>query len=309
MSDLFASGPAETATPQSSVPASTLEAFPARTAELGALRVRRILPVRQRRMVGPWCFFDRFGPTSFTAGKPLDVAPHPHIGLQTVSWLLSGEVLHNDSLGSQGLLRPGELNLMTAGAGIAHAEETPAGSFGRLDGVQLWIALPDSDRRAAPSFVHHTDIPMMAFSGAEVAVIMGQIGKVRSPARTFSPLVTADVAIHKVDRLELPLDEAFEHAVVLLEGSVTVEEQPLSKDTLYYMGTNRAGLVLSSDEGARVLMLGGLPFREPIVMWWNFVAGSIGEIEEAREDSEQHRRFGDVAAYRGLRMEAPPFHS
>src|SRR2546428_4857967 len=149
MSNLFPSFAAETAGGERSA-SHTLESFPARRAEVGAMTVRRILPVRERRMIGPWCFFDRFGPMSFTFGKPMDVAPHPHIGLQTVSWLLSGEVLHNDSTGGEGLLHPGELNLMTAGAGIAHSEETPPTESGKLDGGQLLVAPAEAHRHMAP---------------------------------------------------------------------------------------------------------------------------------------------------------------
>src|SRR5882762_10044661 len=151
MSNLIPSPDVSVSIPPSSA-GPAIEAFPSRKAEVGVLSVRRALPVRQRRTIGPWCFFDHFGPIRFTAGKPMDVAPHPHIGLQTVSWLFEGEVLHNDSLGSQGLLHAGELNLMTAGAGIAHAEETPSAPSGTLNGVQLWVALPDPHRHSAPSF-------------------------------------------------------------------------------------------------------------------------------------------------------------
>ena len=124
------------------------------------MKIRRTLPARSRRLIGPWWFFDRFGPLTFAEGKPMDVAPHPHMGLQTVSWLLDGEVIHNDSLGCEGLARPGELNLMTAGRGIAHSEETPPKNTGRLNGVQLWVALPDAHRNGAPAFHHHADLPV-----------------------------------------------------------------------------------------------------------------------------------------------------
>src|SRR5512134_943927 len=133
----------------------TFEALPGRLSDLGGLPIRRLLPRSQRRLVGPWCFLDSFGPLTFSSGKPMDVAPHPHIGLQTVSWLLEGEVLHNDSLGLQGLAVPGVLNLMTAGRGIAHSEETPAPNAARLWGVQLWVALPHASRETAPSFDQH----------------------------------------------------------------------------------------------------------------------------------------------------------
>src|SRR5687768_9283348 len=138
-----------------------LTSLPARTTSLGPLEIRRLLPVRQRRLIGPWCFLDRYGPLSFTDEKPMDVAPHPHIGLQTVTWLLSGEVFHRDSIGSEAMIRPGQLNVMTSGRGIAHSEETPRRHTGTLSGVQLWVALPDAVRKNAPSFEHHAELPQM----------------------------------------------------------------------------------------------------------------------------------------------------
>ncbi|HVA55909.1 MAG TPA: pirin family protein [Gammaproteobacteria bacterium] len=140
--------------------------YPARSADLGGgLTVVRALPLRQQRLVGPWCFFDQFGPVSFSNNKIIDVAPHPHIGLQTVSWLFDGEVLHNDSLGCTGVARPGELNLMTAGRGIAHSEETPIRNSGILHGLQLWVALPNSERQRQASFDHYTDLPVLELGG------------------------------------------------------------------------------------------------------------------------------------------------
>jgi redox-sensitive bicupin YhaK (pirin superfamily) len=257
-------------------------------------------------MVGPWCFFDRFGPLTFSSGKPMDVAPHPHIGLQTVSWLISGEIIHNDSIGGEGLLHPGELNLMTAGAGIAHAEETPPNSSGKLDGAQLWVALPDAHRNTNPSFTHHSDIPLVDLAGGRMTVIMGSIGSTRSPAKTLSPLVAADLVIDRNSEIELPLDPDFEHALIVLDGDAAFERQTLPPDTLHYLGIGHHSVALSSTEGARVLLLGGPPFGEAIVMWWNFVARTHQEIEEARQDWVQRRRFGEVKAYRGQRLDAPP---
>src|SRR6185295_11452800 len=136
-----------------------LQSFPSRELAVGALSVWRALPVKDKRLIGPWCFLDRFGPLSFTEGKPMDVAPHPHIGLQTVSWLLEGEIIHHDSLGCEGLIRPGGVNVMTAGNGIAHAEETPRDNSGVLNGTQLWVALPEAQRKIAPSFQHIEKVP------------------------------------------------------------------------------------------------------------------------------------------------------
>jgi quercetin 2,3-dioxygenase len=157
----------------------TFEETPPRVTALGAITIRRALPVRHRRMVGPWCFLDRYGPLSFADDKPMDVAPHPHIGLQTVSWLPDGEVIHNDSLGCEGLIRPGELNLMTAGSGVAHTEETPAKNTGRLSGVQLWVALPDAHRNSAPSFHQHADLPRFDIPGGHATLMHRQPRRIR----------------------------------------------------------------------------------------------------------------------------------
>ncbi len=157
-------------------------------------------------MVGPWCFLDRFGPLTFGAGKPMDVAPHPHIGLQTVSWLLDGEIVHDDSLGFEAVLRPGGVNVMTAGAGIAHAEQTPRHNSGRLNGVQLWVALPDQHRHIAASFAHVAEVPSIESPGGIVQVFAGRIDTSASPAPAFSSLVGAELRVHPRRTLALPLD-------------------------------------------------------------------------------------------------------
>ena len=162
-----------------------LEALPGRLTELNGLAIRRLLPRSQRRLVGPWCFLDSFGPLTFSSSKAMDVAPHPHIGLQTVSWLLDGEVLHNDSLGLEGVAAPGVLNLMTAGSGIAHAEETPPENSGRLMGLQLWVALPEGQRGVAPAFAQHRALPIVELDGGRATIIIGELSGVRSPARTI----------------------------------------------------------------------------------------------------------------------------
>ncbi len=286
----------------------TLEALPGRLSALGGLPIRRLLPRSQRRLVGPWCFLDAYGPLTFAAGKPMDVAPHPHIGLQTVSWLLAGQVLHHDSLGCAGRAEPGVLNLMTAGRGIAHSEETPPGSAGQLHGVQLWVALPEATRAGAPAFDQHRALPGAALDGGHVTVLMGQCAGLRSPARAFSPLVALEVALSASGTLVLPLDFEFEHAVLVLSGTCVLETRPLAGDALYYLGCGRRELRLTcAHEPARLLLLGGAPFDETILMWWNFVARSTDEIVAAREDWQSGSRFGDVAAYTGARLPAPAF--
>ena len=287
--------------------APALTAYPARTTELGTLKIRRALPIRERRVVGPWCFLDRYGPLSFTDAKPMDVAPHPHIGLQTVTWLTQGEIVHHDSLGSEALVRPGQLSLMTAGRGISHSEETPRENSGQLNGVQLWVALPGEHRDMAPQFGHHPSLPVMETAGGIATVILGALAGERSPGHALSPMVGADLIVHKAQRLVLPLEKRAEHALLVLEGDAELDGQPLVPDVLYYLGMMRDELPLASRTGARLLLIGGEPFGETILMWWNFVARSSEEITAARQDWEQHERFGDVHAYNGARIPAPEF--
>jgi redox-sensitive bicupin YhaK (pirin superfamily) len=286
----------------------TLEELPGRLSDLGGLPIRRLLPRSRRRLVGPWCFLDSYGPLTFASGKPMDVAPHPHIGLQTVSWLLDGEIVHHDSLGLEGKAEPGVLNLMTAGKGIAHAEETPTANTGSLRGVQLWVALPDAARETAPSFEQHRLLPVVQLEGGSVRVVMGEVGAARSPARALSPLVAAELSVRPGGTLDVPLEPGFEHAVVPLSGDASLEDRPLAVDALYYLGCGRRSLALAGGaHAARAFLVGGAPFGESVLMWWNFVARTTDEIAAAREDWEAGRRFGDVAAYRGARLAAPPF--
>ncbi|HXD31494.1 MAG TPA: pirin family protein [Pyrinomonadaceae bacterium] len=284
---------------------SVFERFPARETSLGTLKIIRALPIRQKRLVGAWCFLDRFGPLSFTEAKPMDVAPHPHIGLQTVSWLLQGEIVHNDSLGNESLLRPGGVNVMTSGGGIAHAEETPRKNSGLLNGVQLWIALPDAYRNVQASFQHIDEVPIIEQAGGMVSVFAGSMPGCSSPAKHFSQILGADIALHATASLELPLDTSFEHAALLITGDAEIDGQSLEAMNLYYLGTNRSSVEFKSRDGGHVLLLGGPPFPEKILMWWNFVARTSEEIAQAQTDWQSHQRFGEVK-YRGPRLDAPP---
>ena len=284
-----------------------MDSFPAHRAYLGELDIRRALPLRQRRLVGPWCFLDRYGPLSFSDAKPMDVAPHPHIGLQTVSWLLDGEVLHHDSLGYEAMVRPGELNVMTSGRGISHSEETPRRHSGILNGVQLWVALPDASRDAAPAFEHHPTLPVHESRDARVTLFMGSLGGATSPATAHSPILGADATIARSGRVELPLDPAFEHALFVTEGAAAAEGDVLVPDVLYYLAPGRDELSITTTAGARVLLLGGPPFTERILMWWNFVARTHEELAAAREEWEEGSgRFGTVRGYDGPSVPAPP---
>lgn len=280
-------------------------AYPNRSARLPGLGISRALPIRDRRMVGPWCFLDRFGPLSFTSGKPMNVPPHPHIGLQTVSWLLEGEVVHNDSLGSEAVVRPGGVNVMTAGSGISHTEETPQKNSGRLNGVQLWTALPGSARDTEPSFMNVEQVPQVEMRGGLVQVFAGTLNGAASPAPYFSAILGLDVQIHADSEFEVDLDPGYEHALLVLSGDCSFEENALEEQMLYYLGCGRSSASITSRAGSRVLWIGGPPFPETILMWWNFVARTPEELAQARADWEAQRRFGQVHGEHEPRLPAP----
>jgi quercetin 2,3-dioxygenase len=277
----------------------TVEVVPSRTATVGGLEVRRALPRRQRRTIGAWCFADHFGPVSATGGdrssRGLLVGPHPHIGLQTVTWLVAGEVLHTDSLGNEQLVRPGQLNLMTAGRGVAHAEQTPAGADGDLHGIQLWIAQPDVTRYHEPAFAHHAELPVTEQGACRVTVLIGNLEGVRSPARRETGLLGAELAAPGGGDAVVPLDRRFEHGLIVLEGAVVADGEAVAPGTLAYLGEGRHEIALRLAPATRVLLLGGRPFGENLLMWWNFVARSRGEIEQAWAEWEHGTaRFGRV---------------
>jgi len=282
------------------------EVFAGREVALGeSTVVRRLLPNLGRRLVGAWCFVDHYGPDDIAVGPGMQVPPHPHIGLQTVSWLLAGEVHHRDSLGSDQLIRPGELGLMTAGAAITHAEQSPVPHPAMLHGAQLWVALPGASRTVAPAWQHHAELPVLRDAGGVATVIIGSLAGAVSPGRTYSPLVGADVEIRPGGDLLLPLDPEFEHAVLVVTGSAEVDGLSVTPGAMVYLGCGRRDLRPGSADGARLLLLGGAPFEEQIVMWWNFVARDNDEIVAAREQWTAGSTFGDVAGYDGYRLPTP----
>jgi redox-sensitive bicupin YhaK (pirin superfamily) len=263
------------------------ELLPGREVVIGTRNgtvVTRILPHKERRMVGAWCFADHYGPSDITGRPGMSVAAHPHAGLQTVSWLLAGEVLHQDTLGHEQLIRPGQLNLMTAGHGIAHAEHSPPGATGMLHGVQLWVALPSAQSDVDAHFEHHAELPRFTENGLTVTVLIGQLAGHTSPAKAYTPIVGAEVR----GRGALAVQEDFEHMVLPLDGSVATYHAP-----------GRPALSLQSD----ALVLGGQPFDEQIIMWWNFVGRSHEDIMAMRSSWEAHERFGELE---GERIPAPP---
>jgi quercetin 2,3-dioxygenase len=293
---------------QPAAPEPVRELLAAREVDLGeGTPVRRLLPKRQRATIGAWCFVDHFGPLDLGGGPGMRVPPHPHIGLQTVTWLLEGEVLHRDSLGNRQPIRPGQLNLMTAGRGIAHSEESPAGRPPGLHGVQLWTALPLGSAAVAPAFDHLPDLPLVETGGGiRVTVLLGELLDARSPARSYSELVGADLESSAAAAERLPLRPDFEYGAVALAGATVVDGVPLRPGTLLYLGASRTTLEVRTAGPARLLLLGGEPFGEPLFMWWNLVAHSSEEIEQARSDWAAGRRFGEVRGFDGPRLEAPP---
>jgi quercetin 2,3-dioxygenase len=282
-----------------------LEGAPVALGGPRGLEVTRTLPNKHRRMVGAWCFLDAYGPERLDGTPGMRVGPHPHIGLQTVTWLVAGEILHRDSLGSRAEIRPGQLNLMTAGRGIAHSEETPAENSGVLEGVQLWVALPGTDRDTAPAFTHHADLPVLDLGGVTATVLMGELAGAVSPARCYTPLLGAEL-LAAGGRAVVPLQPTFEYAVLVLDGSATVAGVPAHKGPLLYLGSGRSELELTAEPGTRLMLLGGEPFSERIVMWWNFVGRDHDEIVAAREAWASGDRFGTVRGYDGASIPAPP---
>jgi len=276
----------------------TVELVPSRPASVGGVDVRRALPRRQRRTVGAWCFADHFGPVAPDGpGGRMEVGPHPHTGLQTVTWLVEGEVVHTDSLGSERPIRPGQLNLMTAGRGVAHAEQTPASYRGALHGIQLWIAQPDLTRDQAPDFAHQAELPVAEYGSCRATVLIGDLGGVRSPSRFEVGIVGVELAAAVPAEVLLPVEAEFEHGLIVLAGGVALAGEVVGPGVLAYLGRGRDELELDMLGGSRVLLLGGRPFTEDLLMWWNFVARTRGEIEQAWTDWERGTaRFGRVAS-------------
>ena len=294
-------------TDAAAVPPPALERIEASSTVLGeGMRIRRVLPTRHRRMVGPWCFLDHFGPVDVSAGKGMRVGPHPHIGLQTVTWLFEGELLHRDSLGSVQSIRPGQLNLMTSGRGISHSEESPAVRPAEMHGLQFWIALPDAARNIAPAFDHFTAVPRVEHAGLDCALLVGEALGQRSPAPMHWPVMGLDVRVPPASSVRLPLDPAYEHAALVVEGGLRIEDEWLQPGTLLYLGGARAEVRIASDGPGRLAIIGGLAFPEPVLMWWNFVGRSKSELGAAcREWNDAHPRFGEVLGYVGSRLPAP----
>ena len=264
-----------------------------RTRDLGdGFEVRRVLPSEERRTVGPFVFFDQMGPTVLRAGTGLDVRPHPHIGLATVTYLLDGEILHRDSLGTVQPIRPGEVNWMTAGRGIVHSERTPPElrtTGTRLFGIQTWIGLPKDREEVEPSFVHHAEsaLPMLEGDGKHVRVIAGEFQGARSPLAVFSETLYADAALAAGARLEVPPDYR-ERAIYIVEGRIAIAGDLFEAGRMLVFSPGDAILVDAIAQ-ARCLLLGGEPLDGPRHLWWNFVSSSVERIDQAKADWREGR--------------------
>ncbi len=283
-----------------------IQHIPVRHAEVGGIPINRALPTRGRRTVGPWCFLDHAGPAVFTGSAAgMDVGPHPHIGLQTFTWMIEGEVLHRDSLGSEQVIRPGQVNLMTAGRGITHTEQS-TGTPRRLHAAQLWIALPAAQAAMMPRFDHYPDLPQWRQAGVNHTLLIGEWQQYRSPVFSVSPLIAMDLQWQEDGKLQLPLRDDFEMGFLPLIGTFTLNDETCSPDEFAYLGIKRSALELSANKGSRGLLIGGVPLNEDIVIWWNFVAHDKNEIAQAQQDWQQgNARFSDVPGYNGPRMVAP----
>ncbi|NOJ68830.1 pirin family protein [Acinetobacter indicus] len=279
---------------------------PLRRAEIGqGTVIKRALPSRHKRMIGAWCFLDHAGPVSFPQGDGLDVGPHPHIGLQTFTWMIEGTLMHTDSIGSKQLIRPKQVNLMTAGQGISHTEVAPEQET-HMHAAQLWIALPDAKRNMPSRFDHYPELPVVSRDGVEFTVLVGEFLETRSPVEVHSPLLAVDLTAAETVRTRLQLNPAFEYGFMALEGTAHINQHELNEDNMVVLEPGLQDIEIELHQGARVLLLGGEPFESAILLWWNFVGRTQDELSEARDQwVNQDPRFGSIPDYNGPRLEAP----
>ena len=264
-----------------------MEVLTPRDVPLGGLRamtVRRTLPQRRRTLIGAWCFVDHYGPDDVDESGGMVVPPHPHTGLQTVSWLFTGEIEHRDSAGHHALVRPGELNLMTAGRGISHSEYSTPGTT-TLHGAQLWLALPDGQRQVDPAFEHYAPEPVTG-EGWTARVFLGSLLGATSPVTTYSPLLGAELTLAAGTTLGVPLDPSYEIGLLVDAGEHHRRRRAAGPHELGFLEPGADAVELTATEDARLLVLGGPPFGEQIVMWWNFIGRDHDEVAAYRAEWE-----------------------
>ncbi|WP_180081682.1 MULTISPECIES: pirin family protein [unclassified Acinetobacter] len=285
-----------------------IQEFPLRSAEIGqGTVIKRALPSRYKRMIGAWCFLDHAGPVHFPQGDGLDVGPHPHIGLQTFTWMIDGTMMHTDSLGTQQLIRPKQVNLMTAGYGISHTEVAPDTET-QMHAAQLWIALPDDKINMAPQFDHYPELPVVSQDGIEFTVLVGEFLTTKSPVQVHTELLGVDLQANESTTTQLALNPKYEYGFMALEGTATINGHELNDDNMVILEPGLSQVKVDIHAGSRILLLGGEPFESPILLWWNFVGRTQEELNTAREQWINHdERFGSIPDYEGPRLEAPAF--
>lgn len=259
-----------------------------RASDIGGFSVRRALPTRDRRLVGPFIFFDRMGPAILKAGEALDVKPHPHIGLSTVTYLFDGEIKHRDSLGTEVVVRPGDINLMTAGRGIVHSERTPENLRGHplsMSGLQTWLALPDDKEEIAPDFSHteREAMPLIDIAGATGRVVIGDFAGLRSPVKTFTDTLYADLLLTPGAKFPFPADHE-ERAIYILSGSLEVAGDVFAADQLLAFRAGDDITLKGGVDGCHIMVFGGAALNSRRYIWWNFVSSSKERIEQAKEE-------------------------
>ena len=271
--------------------------------------VHRTLPHRDLKMIGAWCFVDHFGPTEQTDG--MVVAAHPHTGLQTATWLIEGAIEHRDSIGSVQIIKPGQLNLMTAGQGIAHSEisltaaQEPGAKF--LHAVQLWIALPKEAINTAPEFEHQADLPIISNTDYQATVLVGEFMGQTAKTKTFSPMMGSALRFDQQTSTQIPLKSQFEHGFMLASGELKVNGHSVPVSGLYFVAAGAESANIEASPGSIVLLLGGQPFGEKILMWWNFIGRTHQDIAQARENwnAGDQSRFPGFEDSIGGRIPAP----
>ncbi|MBJ9954687.1 MULTISPECIES: pirin family protein [unclassified Acinetobacter] len=285
-----------------------IQDFPIRSAEIGrGTVIKRALPSRQKRMIGAWCFLDHAGPVTFPQGDGLDVGPHPHIGLQTFTWMIEGTMMHTDSIGSKQLIRPKQVNLMTAGYGISHTEVAPDTET-RMHAAQLWIALPDDKINMAPQFDHYPVLPVVEKDNIEFTVLVGEFMDTVSPVQVHTELLGIDFFAKEQTKTRIPLNPKFEYGFMALEGNAIVNGHELTSDNMVVLEPGISQIDVELPKGSRLLLIGGEPFESPILLWWNLVGRTQEELKTATEQwINQDARFGTIPDYDGPRLEAPAF--
>lgn len=279
----------------------SVDKFLAKTKDVGGIPVARLLPQNKHRTVGAWCFLDHAGPATFSQeNKGMQVGLHPHTNLQTFTWMLEGEVWHQDSLGNRQLIRPKQVNLMTAGTGnqrgISHTEQTPAG-VKNLHAVQLWIALP-MNQEIEPNFEHYPQLPEWSDQGIDYILTTGSYQGRQAPTSQFSPLVGVDMRFQQAQAFEIERQDKFEYAILVINGTIKINGERYAKDEIAILSDCAAAqeeLTLWAEQGTHIMLLGGEPLPYPTVIWWNFVADKVEDLEQAVNDwNNQHPRFGTI---------------